>query len=84
MGLQTQGGAAALGGLFILTEGAMGLGKVGVKGGRVGAENHRSADQLDGPGEVAALMVHDAEEVERVVRDAEAVAAAKGPKLTPP
>ena len=64
--LQTKSGAAALDGLFILTEHAMRFAQVDVKSGGVGPQRGGAADQLDGPSVMAALMVHDSEEMQRV------------------
>ena len=50
----------------MLAHGAVGLGEVGMVGGHLGPQGHGLADQLDGPGRVAALVVHDAEQVQGI------------------
>ncbi len=62
--LQSQGGPAAVHGLLVLAEGTVSLGQVGVVSGGFGLHSQSAADQLDGPGRIAVLVVQDAKEMQ--------------------
>ena len=62
--LETQGRATAFDRLLVLAQAAVSLGQVGVECRRVRPHGRGPADQLDGPAGVAALMMHDAEEMQ--------------------
>jgi hypothetical protein len=66
LGLQAQGGPTAIDGLFMFPEPTVSLGEVGVKGGDAWTQSHGPADQLDGSCTVAALMMHDTEQMQGV------------------
>ena len=63
---QPQGGPAAVNGLLVVAERAVGFGQVGVVKGRIGLQCHRPADQLDGARKIPILIMQHAEKVQGV------------------
>jgi hypothetical protein len=62
-GLETQRRATRVDRSFVVAQAAVSLGQVGVECGGVRSQGRGPADQLDGSTAVAALMMHDAEQV---------------------